>query len=56
MDQDNLDAAKQDNAIADQYRLGAYFYDVIVHFFQLIRPRDGEKNRRAMLWNRRGLT
>ena len=35
MDTDNLDRAKQDNVIADQYRIGSYFYDVIVHFFQL---------------------
>lgn len=58
MDKDNLKEARENNVISDQYKIGAYFYDFIVHFFQLfvggaskwrnsfislINPRPGEK-------------
>lgn len=35
MDRDKIKEANEDNVISDQYKVGAYFYDFIVHFFQL---------------------
>jgi len=32
---DNRSTAKEDNVISDYYKVGAYFYDAIVFFFQL---------------------
>lgn len=32
---ENLTTAKNDNVISDHYKIGAYFYDAIVIFFQL---------------------